>query len=471
MVVPGLGTGVSTGLNFANSFANGGNMLTEIPNNAGTHENNPNGGVNINGYNASVEEGETIDNENKFVFSNRLKPMNSNKTYADITKTYKAKMKLRPDDKLTKDFVQGKLEELAEDQEAQKTYMSMVNQATNAYNGIMAMGGKMKKFRSLANGGKLDELYQKYKESSTGMFEDADSLKATGRYTEDYLNSLLGNNTSNIAENNTTGLSTLPLEDTSLNQRFRPNRNADLNLTPIASRPFDTSIFNNQEQPPIIEGEDIPVTDNPVASKRKFNAGKAIPYAQLLGPTSQMLTSLVNRNKDLANLNYRIPEYNPIDEFYASKIAERGQNIQTAGAKSAIRAGANTQGNYLANIANLEGNVLDAPNQAANLALQANMQNNAGRNQYETTKTGIINRNIDERERSLDNSREEFTNALYNAGATGAGIYKDTKQTEQDKLNNELFTKNFSNLFSNFQLNEDGTLKYKKKFGGKLKKY
>jgi hypothetical protein len=107
-------------------------------NEGGTHEQNALGGVPI-GPNALVEQGETINND--FVFSDRLKPKGSKKTYAQLSKSVDTKYRLRPDDKLSKEAKQMDLDRLAMQQEAQKDEMS-----TKYMQKAMACGGKIKGF-------------------------------------------------------------------------------------------------------------------------------------------------------------------------------------------------------------------------------------------------------------------------------------------------------------------------------------
>jgi hypothetical protein len=109
-------------------------------NEGGTHEQNALGGVPI-GPNALVEQGETINND--FVFSDRLKPKGSKKTYAQLSKSVDTKYRLRPDDKLSKEAKQMDLDRLAMQQEAQKDEMS-----TKYMQKAMACGGKI-----MSNGG------------------------------------------------------------------------------------------------------------------------------------------------------------------------------------------------------------------------------------------------------------------------------------------------------------------------------
>ena len=153
MIAPGVGTAVGAGgkgvgnminstgeqemeqMGQAMKYAQGGLMHI---NEGGTHEQNALGGVPI-GPNALVEQGETINND--FVFSDRLKPKGSKRTYAQLSKSVDTKYRLRPDDKLSKEAKQMDLDRLAMQQETQKDEMS-----TKYMQKAMACGGKIKGF-------------------------------------------------------------------------------------------------------------------------------------------------------------------------------------------------------------------------------------------------------------------------------------------------------------------------------------
>jgi hypothetical protein len=151
MIAPGVGTAVGAAGKAVGSGINGeqeiANMAANMKyaqgglmhiNEGGTHEQNALGGVPI-GPNALVEQGETINND--FVFSDRLKPKGSKRTYAQLSKSVDTKYKLRPDDKLSKEAKQMDLDRLAMQQEAQKDEMS-----TKYMQKAMACGGKIKGF-------------------------------------------------------------------------------------------------------------------------------------------------------------------------------------------------------------------------------------------------------------------------------------------------------------------------------------
>ena len=146
MIAPGVGTAVGGAGKAVGSAINGQQEMEQMGakmsykqgglmhiNTGGTHEQNALGGVPI-GPNALVEQGETINND--FVFSDRLKPKGSKRTYAQLSKSIDTKYKLRPDDKLSKEAKQMDLDNLAMQQEAQKSEM-----ATKYMNKAMAMGG------------------------------------------------------------------------------------------------------------------------------------------------------------------------------------------------------------------------------------------------------------------------------------------------------------------------------------------
>jgi len=480
------------------------NLITEIPKTAGTHESNPNNGVNISNYDSSVEGNETIDNKNKFVFSDRLSPNGSKRTYASLTKPLNKKLDFRKGDKLTQEYVQIEMDKLAEDQEAQKHLMDIMDQAHKLYGGIMSMGGEMKDGGWIK--GAINPEHKGYctpmtKETCTphrkafamrakAHFKDLggslypDGGKLGSKKKDPYQEELDAYRQKHPWEFNPDGTTKIA-EDQTLNRGTNPAGNFNEPLPkgseiqrrepmelmkPISMAGTSANTKLRTDTKPLQKIEESGLT-NPTSSK-SFKGSKAIPFAQLLGPASQMLTSLTQRNNDLSRLNYRTPEFTPIDETYAANLAQQGQDRIAATTANAIRGTANDQGTYLAALLASNSAMLGSPNQPSNLAYDAMKTNVAGRNTNSMQVAGIKNQNIDEREKLLDNSREEFTNALYNAGATSGGIYRDINQPKQDKVNNDIFTKNFGNVFSNLELNPDGTIKVKKvsKYGGKMKK-
>lgn len=396
----GISAGVAGAVN--NMFAMGGS-LSEVPEQAGTHESNPLGGVPITNYQSSVEGGEVIDDK-KRVFSNRLG--NGGKSYAESMKNLKKLTKLRPADKYTNDFIygskviEGKANELYADQEAQKQLMGINNEIQNqaAYGGM---------FQMFLGGGllpKKETLTEKRKNQRNQIIGTPElDLGMTPKTTFD----------------DNGNIKSISYFNPSLYKTFKPE---------LIDEDLNNIYRTNQSKPKEL-----------VSNKKKIDWKKGIPYTQLLGPASQMLTSLINTNKDLTNLNYRYPEYIPVDEFYASKIAGAKANQVLGATKSGIRANANTQGNYLQNLQGVEANMLAQGAPGAELAYQANVANVAGRNQAEVGKAATINRNIDEREKLLDNAREERTNALYNAGRINSGLYKDYDMAKQVDLNNQIY--------------------------------
>lgn len=442
---PGIGSAVSGAVN--STFALGGNM-TEIPDSAGTHEESSYGGVPINNFNSSVEQGEVINNANNTVLSNRLTPNGSKKSYAGIMKKYNKLQKLRPKgtDKLTDDFVNLKAEELYEDQEAQKEFKGIMQNAQMVYGGMMQMaaGGNM-----YGRGGDMDNpIIDRINKAKLKGKKFIDNTKENlEEFEQDF------KNTRRKVYNR--GVRTI--EDLKDFYNKKRNKNSYKN-TDIANN------LDNSNSPYL--GPGVTASGSRLNKDKKtpsnFDAKKVIPYTQLLGPASQMFTSLLRRNEDLANLNYRTPEYTPVDPFYASAIARAQANQQEAIAKNAIRNNANTQANYLQNMAGVTANMLASPNQASMLAYQADIANQMGRNQNNALKAEAANRNIDEREKLIDNSRTQFTNSLYNLGNTSAGIYKDYLSNEVVNKNNNMFMQNYGNLYKNLTLDAQGNIVFKK---------
>ena len=119
-------------------MANGGDLTQYM--NGGTHEENPNGGIPV-GQGALVEEGETRNKD--FIYSDRLKPKGSKKTFADLSKVIEAKYKGRERDTAANKAKQQALDTLAQEQESLKesqlTKELIGNLKSNAK--LMADGG------------------------------------------------------------------------------------------------------------------------------------------------------------------------------------------------------------------------------------------------------------------------------------------------------------------------------------------
>ncbi|HEY8363920.1 MAG TPA: hypothetical protein VIK77_13810, partial [Tissierellaceae bacterium] len=145
-------------------------------NTGGTHESNPNGGIPLNGFNASVEEGETSFQD--YVFSDRLKIDKTlakefnlpkkyiGKTFADASKGIE-KQSPREFDSIDIDTKKRMLGRLRDSQEAFKAYN--LERDINAL--VMKYGGQMGK--QMAGGGPLSKeewILQ------SGLSEDLDDI-------------------------------------------------------------------------------------------------------------------------------------------------------------------------------------------------------------------------------------------------------------------------------------------------------
>lgn len=124
------------GIGSAGGYAYGGNM-TESINAGGTHEQNPNEGVNI-GNKGLVEEGEVKFNfkdqtgDNSYIFSKRL-------GFANKAKSIMKKFDVRPNDKMATEAKEQQLKNLMDKQEVVRSSM-FDNQFKKAF------GGKLKKY-------------------------------------------------------------------------------------------------------------------------------------------------------------------------------------------------------------------------------------------------------------------------------------------------------------------------------------
>ena len=132
-------------------------------------------------------------------------------------------------------------------------------------------------------------------------------------------------------------------------------------------------------------------------------------------------------------------------------LADQALKESEAGAGYAIRQAAPTAGSYLANI---RANALDFGKKrgasSAGIRGQYDLQNTGILNQFEQYNTELENKAIDAMQQDEANWQEQRTNALYNAGANIAGMRKDFKAGEIDKIiANNIGT-------ANYRLSPDG---------------
>jgi len=127
-------------------------MLTNFPT-GGKHEQNPMGGVNV-GNRGLVEQGETKAPLDKgdYIFSDRLKPKGSSRTFAQLSKSIHNKYKDRENDAAAARSMKADLEKLAQEQEAlkqakQAKMQGSMDALSNIGDGDMFMhGGKLKPY-------------------------------------------------------------------------------------------------------------------------------------------------------------------------------------------------------------------------------------------------------------------------------------------------------------------------------------
>jgi hypothetical protein len=148
-------------------MAMGGN-LTHIPESSGTHEENPNGGVDLSGFKASVEGGETINQDQEYVYSNSLllnpelvsefglPSYLKNKTFATASKLIEKKFP-RNDrfDKLGKERLMNRLTEAQEAYKDQQDDELMEDFQARYEARIKKLGGKM--YKKYVRGGTISE--------------------------------------------------------------------------------------------------------------------------------------------------------------------------------------------------------------------------------------------------------------------------------------------------------------------------
>jgi hypothetical protein len=174
---------------YMNKRMDAGGQLTGIPESAGTHEQNPMGGVNLDGFGASVEGGEMIDNESNYVFSDSLyldkvlvdefglPKQLIGKSFSKAMETMKSKFP-REHDKMDKESLAAVKKRMITAQESYKEKMDddLTTEFQQKYSeNIKKYGGKLaKQYKRYDIGGNLGDppSFAQWKESNPNGVPD-----------------------------------------------------------------------------------------------------------------------------------------------------------------------------------------------------------------------------------------------------------------------------------------------------------
>lgn len=461
-IAPGAGTtiGGAIGGGIGSLFAQGGD-LNEVY--GLSHED---GGVQLGNSNNEVEEGEYIKDSK--VLSKRL-------GYADRMKKLESKVKptLRGNsDKLDKELLDKKFNELYNEQEEEKFY----DNANSAFEGLeqFAKGGSIHinpenkgKFNATkARTGKSTEELTHSKNPLTrkrAVFAlNASRWKHTmggllkmhdggGKFDPPTLNESLDKNPYIVEGNDE--LQSMYQKVLDDNERSMLLKTAREEANPLSTITPISAVNIPQEDKSLIDVTK-PVPTNLVEDGKKpvrFN-NKMNP----LGPALQSLDPLYNLalgtlNKDY--VNYKAPTLNRMNPAQANALIGANMNRVAAGTRNAIRNTANTQGNYLSNLAVSNASINQAiGNSIASNLMGYNQANNTITNQNIAGKADVYNRNLDANEMIRDSRKTALSSGLRSTGNIGAGISKTQQEYSADNLRNNVILDTAKSLYPNFEL-------------------
>jgi hypothetical protein len=412
------------------SYKAGGSLLTEY-NSGGKHEENPMGGIPL-GQKALVEEGETQNNAQEYIFSDSLfidKQLADEfgfknaegKSFADYSKYINKKFP-RDNDKIEKESKQAMLDRLTEAQESFK----MVN-FSNQYESILKkkLGGRIGYMEVngayMAEGGFTGDPVKKM---SIMEFLNANPESTVEDYAKYYNDGGMSYKSGNVQDESSDGL-----------LKYKPTLPSSEGYIPTAEVPEPGKQMMDINQNPIYDAMQLaPMVANAVSGlrhdtldKRNYRMkGKVTPYALNIDPMLQ---------------DNRTTYANSLDAVKANTSGNAGAYLSNIGAINA--------GKYKSDAALRVGKY--------NADKQARMQ------------ADLANLDVEKYNSQMDfsvddwNARSsEMSKNLLRQSATNLEQYGDMKS-------NEAFMEAYLNTVSD-DYGVNFTRKWKGKYGGKLKK-
>jgi hypothetical protein len=339
-----------------------------------------------------VEGGETILESENYVFSDSIKVPGKNKTFAQESKTIKTKYKLRPDDKLSKESMKAELDGLMASQEETRAEMMTKDQEKFQSKMMMKYGGYM-----------LDRNMQPME------MQDGGRMFQMGSYLND------DNNPKNLWSNTATELDIPPqniipnfsIEDPYNKETIQKNR---------ANRLFDDKSFQ-QEQVSRLYNNDYDLSKRNVDgginfTKKDKKDKEPFDFDSLRMPNSAIAgiaAGLKGMGKQKPLLTPQA-QVNYINTRPAEILAEQQGELGLAAGLAGLKDNATTQGNYLANVANMAA--------ASGMGTGANVGNI--RFQGDTQNIGIANQGALQRQATI-----AANNALLRQAKTAELLRRD----------------------------------------------
>lgn len=436
-------------------YQNGGNLgLNELE--GPTHDE---GGMTISPT-TEVEGGETVMESENYVFSDTIKVPDSNKTFAQASKSIKNKYKLRPNDKLSEEAMHSELDVLMQEQEDIKSRM---------------FDKQMEKTQKLLYGGDImfDRNMQPVEMKSGGTIHinpknkgKFNATKArTGKTTEELTHSknpltrkraIFAQNSSRWNKKALGGGIDPVITPGNENQYpvdyMQPDPSLDVNVG--AYNPYSWATgsspyvqFGTDENQDITGNVDymqpdvnLDVNMQPVKQKKQpFDASKLrIPNSAIAGvgaalKATQKQPLLLTPNMKMNYINTRPAEV----------LAEQQGEQSLAAGINALKSNPQTQGNFISNVGNLATNVnlgvgknvagikyqgdvanTELANQEAQMRQAVARENNTLKTQHATANLLKMDKMIDDLSRigqsqNLDNVKKQREDQILEMMATG----------------------------------------------------
>lgn len=442
------------------SFAGGGDMINFE---GASHEQ---GGIQLSPQ-VEVEGGETMIDD--YIYSDRIKPKGSKKTYADLSKSINDKYKMRTGDKLADDARKKELTTLRDEQEIDPAILKL-REKTQAKD--FAGGGPTQELLSLL--GNYENMIGPGSRNLSGSEISNFALARSGQNQQSSSNNVQGSPSQGNITTGTGGRGSIV------------NNDSTIPIDPSKSSPAMYAAYKGQGQPQQAQqgpidfnaGNNFPYTDantglvnnapqggmrgqntyEPLPTNQ--NLGSYIPGAlmQSIGPAAQLAGTLIG-GPDKTEFDRVNPQYvNPQESI---NTAERQGALASANMNRSVAQGSRTAGQLMGNT--VAGNASIGNNMANTVGgLRQNAANtNVGiYNQANSQNAGIQQQEYIANEQNKASYRQSIYGGLTDLGNNAAGVNRDMRMDNAQELQNNRLLNTLNTAGFNYMVNPDNSLSY-----------
>jgi len=422
-------------------------------------ERHENGGVKMGG--AETEGGEA--KLGNYIFSDRLTPKNSKRTFAQVAKSIEFKYRERDNDGPALRSKEKELESLkAENDMVRKETQLKEQQLTNAIKAdVFAYGGYFKQ-----EGGNLI-----IDDSHNDIIKQL--AKTKGISSSDYKTRLLalGGNLNdgnppyddNMLATQNQGNEFLPIEDylqqsltTSGNytdpsqyEAYAPSEESDIErMYNLANR---NRGLENSNALPTEEDLFSQINNDPTTKTNKFGNEEKALLMSSLPAIDNLIASGDNSKTTLQKFNPEMLDLDSQRQMIGREIAK----ARTVGREN-IRSTSNSSGDYLSNMAAQNAALTDSSMDALSQSYLTEANSNTQiRNQAKAGNTEIANQEKILNEQNKDLRRSLQNQAIANVSTNAQMYLKDKKLTSENKKQNDNMVKLINSLGYNYKFEDD----------------